>query len=246
MRKTIFALLFALSFSLAWADAPQALIPKMKRQVVNGDSIAAKKVCGIDVSAHQGQINWKEVAKTKIAFVFVKATEGADHTDALYKDNIKGAREAGLTVGAFHFFRTTSSVQDQFNNFITTVGKDDLDLIPVIDIEENKNWSKEQLCDSLRGFVDLVDKHFGCKPIIYTGERFYINILGPDFDDCMLNVAKYSLNEPRINRQWQLWQFTESGRVTGIKGHVDLNILGDKVKLEELLLPDKKNNKSRR
>ena len=65
----------------------------------------------------------------------------------------------------------------------------------------------------------------------------------------MLNVAQYVTSfdrKPSVNRDWQLWQFTEHGKVSGIKGAVDLNILGDKVKLENIMLPEKKKSKKKK
>ena len=63
------------------------------------------RVDGIDVSHHNGTIKWNEVVKNrKIKFVYVKATEGRSHKDTKFSQNVKGARKAGLEVGAYHFF----------------------------------------------------------------------------------------------------------------------------------------------
>ena len=240
MKKTmITVLLAALSITMACASGPQSLMTKNVRHLVDVDSLPSKRTCGIDVSKHQGLIDWQQVAQTKVAFVYVKATEGASLVDPRYKENIKGAKKAGFKVGAYHYFRTISSPQDQFDNFINAVGEDELDLIPVVDVEEKRNWSSQELRDSLRVFVDLIDHHFGCKPIIYTGEKFYNEFLGEAFNDCMLNVAKYTANGLCVNRKWQLWQFSESGKVSGIKGPVDLNALDDRIKIEDIMLPEK-------
>ena len=59
---------------------------------------------GIDVSNHQGQIDWPRVAKDDVAFAIIKATEGGDFVDKSFARNIEAARAAGLTVGAYHFF----------------------------------------------------------------------------------------------------------------------------------------------
>ena len=249
MKKTIVVLSFALSLLVAWASVPQAPQPRVKRHAVNVDSLATKACYGIDVSAHQGRIDWRRVAQTRVTFVYVKASEGASFVDPRYKENIKGAREAGLKVGAFHFFRTTSGAHDQFDNFIKTIGDDTLGLIPVLDVEEKKNYNSQQLRDSVRVFVDLVKQHFGCEPMIYTGHRFYMDYLGKSINDCKLFVAQYvtSLDrKPDVDRKWDLWQFTESGSVSGIHGYVDLNVLGDKVKLEDLMLPEKKGKKKKK
>ena len=69
---------------------------------------------GIDVSHHNGNINWEQVPD--VEFVYIKATEGVTYVDPMYQQNIKGARAKKLRVGAYHYFRTTSSVQKQFEN----------------------------------------------------------------------------------------------------------------------------------
>ena len=65
----------------------------------------AQNQCGIDVSRHQGRIEWQKVPIRDISFVYIKATEGATYTDPYFHYNIKGAAEAGFKVGAYHYFR---------------------------------------------------------------------------------------------------------------------------------------------
>lgn len=89
---------------------------------------------GIDVSAHQGIIDWQEVAKKSpgLRFVYIKATEGATHVDKRYIDNVAQARENGFKIGSYHYFRMTSSAHTQFTNIRKTIDKDTQDLIPMI------------------------------------------------------------------------------------------------------------------
>ena len=61
-------------------------------------------VRGIDVSHHQGPIDWQRVAADDVAFAVIKATEGGDHVDDAFATNLREARAAGLAVGAYHFF----------------------------------------------------------------------------------------------------------------------------------------------
>ena len=84
---------------------------------------------GIDVSHHNGKINWDQVPD--VDFVYIKATEGATYVDPVYQQNINGARARKFRVGAYHYFRTTSSVQKQFENYKKHVMKSDIDLIPI-------------------------------------------------------------------------------------------------------------------
>ena len=179
---------------------------------------------GIDISKHQGNINWAELKSNyNIKFIYIKATEGSSHNDPRYKEYIKAARKHGFKVGSYHFFRTTSSAQDQFLNFVKTVNREEQDLLPMIDIEEKKNWTEQQLRDSVKVFADLVESYYGCKPLIYTGEKFYNNFLGLAFKHYPLFIAKYSPTSPNVNTKWTMWQFSESGIFKGVNTTVDMS-----------------------
>ena len=183
---------------------------------------------GIDVSKYQGNINWGELKKNpKIKFVYIKATEGSDYIDPTYLDNIRNARKHGFKVGSYHFLSTRSSVVTQFVNFARTVKRDEQDLIPVIDVEKLKPWTSQQLRDSLKVFADLVEEYYGCKPLIYTSEKFFTTNLGRAFADYPLFIAKYSTAAPNIGYKWIIWQFADNGLfksiVKGNYGEVDLS-----------------------
>lgn len=74
----------------------------------------AQNQCGIDVSRHQGRIEWQKVPIRDISFVYIKATEGATYIDPCFHYNIKGAAEAGFKVGAYHYFRMLTASRALF------------------------------------------------------------------------------------------------------------------------------------
>ncbi len=78
-------------------------------------------VQGFDVSHHQGDINWKMISPKKYQFVYLKATEGGDYKDDKFQDYWLEAREQGLHVGAYHFYRLCKDGASQAQNFIETV-----------------------------------------------------------------------------------------------------------------------------
>lgn len=183
---------------------------------------------GIDVSKHQGTINWGELKnQPKIKFVYIKATEGSDYVDPKYKENLHNARKHGFKVGSYHFLSTRSSAITQFQNFINNVKREEQDLIPVIDVERLKPWSAQQLRDSLKVFADLLEDYYGCKPLIYTSEKFFTTHLGRAFADYPLFIAKYNTTQPNIGYKWIMWQFADNGLfkniVKGNYGEVDLS-----------------------
>lgn len=195
---------------------------------------------GIDVSRHQGKIRWRHVAKNKqLRFVYVKATEGSTLVDAHFRRNIRKARRKQLKVGAYHFLTSTSSVFTQFVHFQETVRRHRTDLLPMIDVEQSGirgRWTKAQLQDSLRIFVEMVRTFYGRPPVLYSGMNFYNENLAPAFNDCPLFLARYSTREPVVTQgSYLLWQYSETGRVRGIDGNVDLNRIAAGRNLNSLL-----------
>lgn len=182
------------------------------------------KSFGIDVSHHNGEINWKQVPD--VEFVYIKATEGATFVDPMYQQNIKGARAKKLRVGAYHYFRTTSSVQKQFENYKQHVRKEDIDLIPMVDVEECRNWSTKQFQDSLILFIQLVKSHYGKAPMIYSVNTFYNRYCAPRLNNYHLLIGRYGNDEPFIKGKgnYTIWQKSQTGKLTGIPKSVDIDV----------------------
>ncbi|MBO7610395.1 MAG: hypothetical protein J6S96_09370 [Muribaculaceae bacterium] len=202
---------------------------------------------GIDVSWYQKKINWDVTAQDKrITFAFIKATEGGRIQDANYRYNIENARRKGIKVGSYHFLRPETPAKQQFENFVARVKKNEQDLIPVIDIEDVPEmgvlWKPQQAKDFLKEMLDLVEKHFGCKPMIYTSNKFFTDYLGRAFANYPLFIARYGNVEPEpLNgTSWTLWQFTKSGRVDGIDHVVDLSRFNKGRSLASIAFPKAK------
>ena len=90
---------------------------------------------GIDVSNHQGQIDWSRVAADDVGYAYVKATEGKTFVDAYYARNVAAAEKAGVHVGAYHFFSLCSSGRDQADAFLRTAPPRPTALPPAVDLE---------------------------------------------------------------------------------------------------------------
>ena len=184
-----------------------------------------KRLSGIDVSHHNGNISWKTVSKDKrIQFVYIKASEGKTYVDPKYKMNIQNAQKHGIKVGSYHFFRMTSSAHEQFQHFKKVVNKEKQDLIPMIDVETTDRHSIKETRDSLRVFLKLVEKHYGVKPMIYGTNRSYNAICGIWFNRYKLYLGRYGQNPPLIrgSEHYLIWQYSEKGKIKGIPKSVDL------------------------
>lgn len=187
------------------------------------------KSIGLDVSEYQGKIRWTYVDtlenKYPLHFVFIRATVGKDRKDRQFDKNWLGAKENKMIRGAYHFYRPNENSIEQAELFIKTVTLQKGDLPPVLDIEKlPKNQSIENLKLGLKRWLNAVESHYGVKPIIYTGERYYDDFLKEEFNDYLFWIANYNFYREEIAGDWLFWQFTEKASVPGIKGNVDINI----------------------
>lgn len=197
---------------------------------------------GIDVSSYQKDIDWSATAQDRnIKFVYVKATEGATYRSRHYQFNIENARKHGILVGAYHFLRPNVPVEKQFRNFTTVVKKEDQDLIPLIDVEVRGNMPVAALVDTVLQFARMLELHYGCKPMIYTGSAFYNSFLSGRVSGYPLFIARYSKVEPRLTggAKWVLWQFSEKGVIAGIDHAVDLCRFNKGCGLKDILIGGK-------
>lgn len=199
-----------------------------------------KPVYGIDVSHHQGEIDWTKVRtwkNHKISFVYIKGTEGATHVDKNYSRNFNATCKNGLTVGSYHYFRTTSGPREQFANFKKHVDKNKQDLIPLIDVEEIKNWDADTFHKNFQLFLNLVEKHYGEKPMIYTVNSFYNKHLAYKYTTYKFMIGRYGENKlfMKDKHKWTVWQFSESETVEGIPKKVDVNILNVRFTLKDIV-----------
>ena len=179
---------------------------------------------GIDVSSHQGLIDWDKVTANKdIRIAYIKATEGVTYTSPHYMANLTAARRRGLLVGSYHYLTTTSPVTEQAAHFISVAPKHTQDLIPMIDVEDRGDWSRSQLIDSLTRMAGILEEHYGHKPMIYSALEFYNLNLSPRFNHYPLYIGCYTGSAPAISWEghYTLWQFTENGIIPGIDTYVD-------------------------
>ncbi|WP_458117994.1 GH25 family lysozyme [Bacillus sp. PK6-026] len=175
---------------------------------------------GIDVSHWQGNINWKKVAGDGIKFAFIKATEGTTLKDNKFVTNISGANAVGIKTGAYHFarFGSKSEALAEARFFLSVANKVRLTYPLVLDLEVNqRNVSKSVLTDAAVAFLREVEKA-GYFAMIYSGKYCLDESKMKPF---ALWVARYNST---LGRHADIWQYSSSGKVSGISGNVDMNI----------------------
>ena len=194
---------------------------------------------GIDISSYQGYIDWNKVSSDKnIRFVYIKSTEGATYRSPHYAYNVTQARRNGMLVGSYHYLTSSSTIDEQFNNFSTFALKSVQDLVPMLDVEVRGDWSRSQLIDSVDKFCTLVKHHYGVEPMIYSTMGFYNRNLTPHFNKHRLYIGRYANEQPEINweGQYTIWQFSETGIIPGIDAYVDLCRFHKDSWLQDILL----------
>lgn len=180
---------------------------------------------GIDVSHHQGIIEWDSIISGNISFAFVKATEGYTFKDSLFSRNWEEMKRVGIKRGAYHFFRGNTDPKKQAINYIETVALDSGDVVPILDIEKLDGVSSAKLIKNAKIWLIEVEKAYKVKPIIYAGQYFYNKYLANSFKGYPLWIAEFTKGKPVLvdGRKYHIWQYSEKGIVKGIKGRTDLN-----------------------
>lgn len=181
-------------------------------------------VRGIDISSHNGIIDFNKVAASGIEFAFIKATEGGDFKDKNFRTNFNRAKSAGLKTGVYHFFRFDRDGVEQAINLLRTVGSRKPELGIVIDVEKNGNPDSiphDAINRRLTAMVDYLNL-LGHRVMFYTNLDGYYEYLVDSFPGYPLWICRFQENP--INAEWTFWQFSHKGAVEGIKGEVDLNV----------------------
>ena len=190
---------------------------------------------GIDISEFQGHINWDQMSRSGIEFVYIRASEGITIRDHKFQDNWQSAKRLDLLRGAYHFYIVGDEVSAQLKNFISQFTLEAGDLAPMIDIEHASLVSKEainksSLQENFIRFLGHVESTFGCSPIIYTSHSFASEYLDDyRFAEYRLWIADYNKSKPSVpdvwkKKGWFIWQFMVSEDFPGVNtnnGRVD-------------------------
>lgn len=190
------------------------------------------QVHGVDVSRWQGDIDWMKLRTQGANFAFIKATDGGDHLDPMFQTNWRRAKEAGIKRGAYHFFYWCRVASSQAEWFIRNVPKDPDALPPVIDAEYNhdsackKQLSRAKYVEKIKVFAEMLERHYGKRPIIYTAPDFYEDNLAGELKNYPFWLRSVAAHPSKRypNRRWVFWQYSGSGLSHGVSGKIDLNV----------------------
>jgi lysozyme len=239
-----FAMLAPLA--LAACGAPRASAPPAEPGVIFSQNFSDNEpvsfggrepsrypVHGIDAARFQKSIDWNTARRNGVNFAFIKATEGGDLLDSGFKDHWRGAGQAGVARGAYHFYYFCTAPEVQARWFIENVPRGNM-LPPVLDMEWNPfsptcatvRPPGAEVRDQMNRWLRIVSAHYGQKPIIYTTPKFFrendlSRIKGYEF---WLRATAKQPAEIYPGQRWAFWQYSSTGIIPGIQGEVDLNV----------------------
>jgi len=206
------------------------------------DHLEPKKSHGIDVSHHNGHVDWLKVGKSGVGYVYAKATQGARSYDGRFSFNWKGAHAARLPKGAYHFMSADVDARAQAEHFISQLNKTGLttDLAPCLDLEWDysrvghavkrhsngrpvdqwDNYKPEQIVEKAKVWLETVEKATGKTPIIYTNRAWWrsrIGSAGKPLERYLLWIADYGhasvrKDDPRAPRGWSWHLWQQTDR----------------------------------
>jgi len=201
---------------------------------------------GIDVSHYQEEIDWTLVRNAHmnndpVRFVIIKSTEGVSLMDEYFDENFRQAKENDFIRGAYHFFIPREDPVKQAEFFIRQTHLETGDLPPILDIEKTGRLKPKELQSRVKKWLDVVEAHYGIKPIIYASYKFRVDLLNdPIFDEYPYWIAHYYVSELKYTGKWAFWQHTDCGEVDGITGDVDCDIFnGSMTDLLDLTIREK-------
>ncbi len=195
-------------------------------------------VDGVDVSYHQGPIDWPLVAAAGKRFAFVRASAGTLTADTAYWANSSGARAAGLHLGSYHFANPDRTFNDAGNEaawFLRNAAIASGDLLPVLDLETANGLDPLSLTTWAHTWLSQVTAATGVRPIIYTNPKFWAtHMANTDWfarnGYSVLWIAHWTAaSQPAVpaggwgGNGWSFWQHSSTGIVPGISGPVDLD-----------------------
>ena len=193
---------------------------------------------GIDVSKHNGNIDWTKVAKSNVDFAILRAivrgygTDGKLLTDETFDKNAKAATENGITVGAYVFSEaiTVEEAIEEAELVLSMIKPYNIKGPIVIDIEDiendtgrNENLSPKELTDVVLAFCNKI-KEAGYTPMIYCNLKGFIGMLEFERLEGIEKWYAYYGDDLYFPYEVSIWQYSSNGKIDGISGSVDLNI----------------------
>lgn len=200
---------------------------------------------GVDVSEHQGSIDWQKVADDGIEFAYIRIgcrgyTEGSIIEDANFEANFKGAQKAGLKVGVYFFSQATTEAEatEEAEYVLKKLDGEKVNLPVAFDhetVNSNEARANEIEGAELVACADAFSKVIegaGYRTMLYGNYSDLGRFGGEKLVSSTIWFAEYNAPSPAVNFDIVIWQYANNGIVDGISNRADMNILMDKSIIE--------------
>ncbi|EPY2286501.1 GH25 family lysozyme [Clostridium sporogenes] len=184
---------------------------------------------GIDISMHNGSINFGAVKNSGVNVVIIKATEGVQYVDPYLTTHYNGAKAQELNIGFYHFMSEKTDPAQQAVDFWNAIKDKQFNVIPVLDIEtNNQGRNPKSISDRCIQFLTKFKAISGMDCMVYTGGYFGRDNLDSRVKKYKGWIAHYGVNTPMVTGFNVVGhQYTEEGRINGVRTRVDMNNFTD-------------------
>lgn len=207
--------------------------------------MARKEYKGIDVSAHQGKIDWDTVANYGMDFVIVRITEAGNITDSQFENNFAGCNKHKIPVGVYKYSyaMTVAEIQSEARKIVSVLNGRKIQFPVFLDLEHHNqralgSESIHKLAEAFRRII--VDA--GYKFAIYCNVDWYDTVICSHLKKYEFWIARYPQYDngwllERLRPEWGVgWQYSSKAKIPGINGNVDRDVfytLYDEIKIDD-------------
>lgn len=200
------------------------------------------RAVGIDVSFYNDDINWQAVKAQGIEFAIIRVggrgwSSGVLYDDVRTQEYLRGARAAGIKIGVYFYSTAVNPYEavEEASVALNAVGGIPLDYPIFIDMEFSGDYpdgradrlSASERAEIAIAFCETV-RNSGYRPGVYSGQNFLkASIDYYSISNYTIWLASYTVNDslPNFSNRYDIWQFTDRGKVDGIEGGVDMNVI---------------------
>lgn len=156
-----------------------------------------------------------------------------------FERNYLDAHREGLAIGFYHYVlaRTTREAEAEARFFASNIRGKSQHARPAMDFEEFGGLNQEKVREIAQRFLTTLEEESGHRPVIYSDSSNASTRFDDDrFREYPLWIAEYDVSRPNMENQWKSWsgwQYTDTGKVNGIHGHVDRDHFRRSILLEE-------------
>lgn len=225
MKKTIFCILLALILVGSVLGVALAFSP------------SSETFEGIDLSQYNGEVDFSSVREFGIKMLYIRSSLGYSYVDPYFIRNADGAARAGIEYGFYHFCTASTQAEavEQARFFADTIRRFDYDLKPVLELSPARELDRTEMTDVALAFLEELQMRTGDACAVYCSASTARDRYDSRMAKYALWVADYGVESPEPNDTWDTWagfQYTDRGRVDGVRGNVDRDLFTAELRLE--------------